>query len=107
MDTLLRCKPLYFATLSISAHHQHLVKEGNIPASWAPSGARNGSGNPSVEGAKVGLNWDAERNFVMTLKGLQGVIDELQGQGLKGVELLREGWQVLGTMCQLLSLEVC
>lgn len=107
LDTLLRCKPLYFATLSISAHHQHLVKGGNIPVSWAPSGTGNGSGNLSAEGAKVGLNWDAERNFVMTLKGLQGIIDELQGQGLKGVELLRERWQVLGTMCQLLSLEVC
>ena len=116
LDTLLRCRPLYFATLSISAHHQHLVKAGNIAAAWAPSGDMNGSGAPSGkrmvgsgkgELGKVGLNWDAEKNFMMTLKELQGVIDELQGQGLKGVELLRARWQVLGTMCQVLSLEVC
>lgn len=42
----------------------------------------------------------------MTLKGLQGVIDEVQEQGLKGVELLRVRWQILGTLCQVLSLEV-
>jgi hypothetical protein len=115
LDTLLRCKPLYFATLSISAQHQHLMKGGNVAAAWAPASAGKGSGAPSGkrivgsgkgELGKVGLNWDAERNFVMTLKGLQGVIDELQGQGLEGLELLRARWQVLGTMCQVISLEV-
>jgi hypothetical protein len=101
LNTLLRCQPLYFATLSISAYHQHLMKAGNLAASWAPSG-----GKPSGEVAKVALNWDAEKNLLMTLNGLQEVIDNFQGQGLKGLELLKEWWQVLGTMCQVLSLEV-
>jgi hypothetical protein len=115
LDTLLRCKPLYFATLSISAHHQYLVKGGDVAAAWAPSGAGKGSedltGKSMVgskgELAKVGMSWDAERNFLMALKGLQGIIDNFQEQGLKGVELLKAWWQVLGTMCQVLSLEVC
>jgi len=103
LDTLLLCKPLYFATLSVSAYHQHLVKGGDFATSWAPSSVGSGKG----ELAKVGLNWEAERNFVMALKGLQAVIDEVQGQGLKGMELLKARWQVLGIMCQVLSLEVC
>jgi hypothetical protein len=112
LDTLLRCKPLYFATLSISAHHQHLMRGANIATAWAPSTAESGSdkgmlGSGKGELAKVELSWEAQRNFVLTLKGLQGVIDEVQGQGLKGLELLKARWEVLGTMCQVLSLEVC
>jgi len=112
LSTLLKCRPLYFATLSISAWHQHLVRAEDVYVLWAPPGGKNpedskGLGSILSGEAKAGgFNWEAERNFMMTLKGLQGVLDELNAQGLRGVELLRARWMVLGTMCQVLSLEV-
>jgi hypothetical protein len=103
LSTLLKCRPLYFATLSISAWHQHLVRAGDVAAVWAPAGGTSGEGKV---GCKIEPNLEAEKNFAMALKGLQGVIDEFQRQGLTGLELLRVRWMVLGTMCQVLSLEV-
>lgn len=85
LNTLLRSKPLYHATLSLSAYHQSLREDNRLSG-------------------PIGFSWYSERLYALTLKELQQQINSLQNLG--GAELLRAHFEVLGIMNQALSLEV-
>jgi hypothetical protein len=84
-NTLLRSKYLYHATLSISATHQALLRNGTLCGPLTFSG-------------------DADQSYTLTLRELQRQIDSLPN--LTGAELLKARFEVLGSMNQVLSLEV-
>jgi hypothetical protein len=85
LNTLLRSKPLYNASLSLSVYHQALVRKGsiNLPTAFSP---------------------DADQIYGLTLKSLQQQLASLKD--LSGPELLIGRFEILGSMNQMLSLEV-
>lgn len=86
LSTLLRSKPLYNVSLSLSVYHQALVRQGstNLPANISP---------------------DANKIYGLTLKVLQEQLASLL-KDLFGPEVLNARFEILGSMNQMLSLEV-
>lgn len=85
LNTLLRSKPLYNASLSLSVYQQALVRQGsiNLPTAVSP---------------------DADQIYGLTLKVLQQQLASLKD--ISGPELLIARFEILGSMNQMLSLEV-
>jgi C6 transcription factor Pro1 len=84
-NTLLRSKPLYHSTLTISAVHQALLKGGSLRG-------------------PLKFSEDADQIYALTLKELQRQIDSLPN--FTGGELLKARFEVLGIMNQVLAVEV-